>query len=157
MTEISRKDWNKIKDLKELDLEKCSFCNKLNLLNLGWRSFGKFNCLKHEKDYVLCWKFYYKVCLNILGCELKQVRRKSEKEPIKPNRAYDLANCYLCSKELKGASKKGVVKNRNNVEFWGIKSNYKILCLECLGRRYLSKMSDGKRKTFRKYKRRGYV
>jgi hypothetical protein len=68
-----------------------------------------------------------------------------------------LANCYVCSKELKGASKKGVIKNRNNPSFWGIKSIYKIMCLECLGRKFYNRLSVGKRKTFRKYLKRGYV
>ncbi|CAG8787508.1 33674_t:CDS:2, partial [Racocetra persica] len=46
-----------------------------------------------------------------------------------PNRAYDLANCYLCGKELQAARKKSVVKNRNNPSFWGLTIAYKILCL----------------------------
>jgi hypothetical protein len=141
-----------------LDLQVCKFCGKLNLLNLGWKTFGEFNCAKHEEKYVLCWEICYKVCGKVLGCELKQISRKKkhENEPVKPNKKYDLASCYLCSKELKGASKKGVIKNRNNPLFWGINSNYKILCLACVGRRYYGKMKEGKRKTWRKYLRRGY-
>jgi hypothetical protein len=54
--------------------------------------------------------------VNIIGCELTRKRSKKGEKP-KPNRKYDLASCYLCSKELKGASKKGVVKNRNNPGF----------------------------------------
>jgi hypothetical protein len=64
----------------------------------------------------LCPKLCLKVCLNILGCELKRKRKENLTE-IKPNKPYDLANCYVCSKELKGASKKGVIKNRNNPSF----------------------------------------
>ena len=74
---------------------------------------------------------------NILGCELTRKRTKRSEEPIKPNRPYDWASCYLCSRELKGASKKGVIKNRNNPSFWGIGSNYKILCLVCIGKEIL--------------------
>lgn len=44
-------------------------------------------------------------------------RTKRVEEPVKPNCPYDLARCYLCSKELKSASKKGVIKNRNNPGF----------------------------------------
>jgi len=56
------------------------------------------------------------VCLNIWGCELyKEVPRT--KEPPKPNKPYDLANCYCCSNELKGAGKTGVVNNTNNPSF----------------------------------------
>ena len=54
---------------------------------------------------------------SIIGCELTRKRTKRVEEPVKPNRSYDLANCYLCSKELKSASNKGVVKNRNNPRF----------------------------------------
>lgn len=47
-------------------------------------------------------------------------RIKRREEPIKPNRPYDWASCYLCGKELKGAGKHGVVKNRNNLIFEGL-------------------------------------
>ncbi|CAH1768795.1 19952_t:CDS:2 [Entrophospora sp. SA101] len=40
-----------------------------------------------------------------------------DREVVPPNKPYDRANCYLCGKELVGASKKGVVKNRNNPSF----------------------------------------
>ena len=52
-----------------------------------------------------------------IGCELVRKRVKKGEEPVKPNKPYDWASCYLCGKELKGASKKGVVKNRNNPNF----------------------------------------
>jgi len=57
------------------------------------------------------------VSRNILGCELTRKRTKRSEEPVKPNKPYDWTNCYLCFKELKGASKKGVIKNRNNPRF----------------------------------------
>jgi len=105
----------------------------------------------------LCPKLCYRVCLNIWGCELYQeVGVRPPAKPPKPNKSYDKCDCYLCGKELKGASKKGVVKNRNNPGFWGIESEWKILCLECIGKRYLSQLSGSKRKTFQKYLRRGY-
>ena len=94
---------------------------------------------------------------NIIGCELVRKRTKRGEEPVKPNKPYDWAKCYLCGKELKSASKKGVVKNRNNPGFWGIGSSYKILCLGCIGKKFLGRMSGGKRKTWRKYLKRGYV
>jgi hypothetical protein len=78
------------------------------------------------------------------------------KEPVKPNCPYDKCACYLCGKELRGASKKGVVKNRNNPGFWGVESEFKILCLECIGRKFYEKLSKGKQKTWRKYVKRGY-
>jgi hypothetical protein len=78
-------------------------------------------------------------------------------KPVEPNKPYDLASCYLCNKELRGASKKSAIKNRNNPGFWGIGSSYKILCLECIGRKFYKRMVDWQRKKFREYVRRGYV
>jgi hypothetical protein len=116
--EITRKEFERIRDLKVLDIQQCNFCHRVNILNLGWKPFGKFYCRLHETEYIVCWELCYKVCLNIWGCELYQkAERPVEIEPIKPNRPYDLANCYLCFKELKGAGKKGVIKNRNNPNF----------------------------------------
>jgi hypothetical protein len=34
MANLTREEWVKIKDIKQLDLEICSFCSKLNILNL---------------------------------------------------------------------------------------------------------------------------
>jgi len=65
----------------------------------------------------LCPNLCLPVSRNIIGCELVRKRTKRSEKPVKPNRPYDLANCYLCSKELVGANKKGVVKNRNDVRF----------------------------------------
>jgi len=97
------------------------------------------------------------VSRNIIGCELVRKRTKRTEEPIKPNKPYDWASCYLCGKELRGASKKGVIKNRNNPSFWGVGSSYKILCLVCIGKEFYKRISRGKRKTWRKYLERGYV
>ena len=157
MVTLTREEWARIKDIKQLDLEQCSFCLKLNILNLGWKPFGKYYCEKEQKEHILCPELCYKVCLNVLGCELVRKREKGkEKTAIKPNKSYDLASCYLCSKELQGASKKGVIKNRNNPNFWGIKSIYKILCLECVGKKFFNRMVDWQRKKWKEYKRRGY-
>ena len=156
---ISRVEFERIRNLKIVDFQQCSFCRKITILNLGWPAFRKLYCRLHEKEYVLCWDFCYKVCLNIWGCQLYQEvpKIKPPKRPVKPNKTYDLANCYLCFKELKGASKKGVIKNRNNPAFWGIGSSYKILCLNCLGKKFFRKMEKGKQRTFNKYVRRGYI
>ena len=119
--------------------------------------WGKWYCNKCEKEHVLCPGLCLPVSRNILGCELVRKRTKRREEPVKPNKPYDWASCYLCDKELKGASKKGVIKNRNNPGFWGVGSSYKILCLGCIGKEFYRRMSRGKRKTWRKYLRRGYV
>lgn len=153
---ITRKDFDRIRHLKFLDIQQCSFCHKLNILNLGWKPFGEFYCRLHEAEYIVCWELCYKVCLNIWGCKLYKRERPVIQEPTKPNKPYDWASCYLCFKELKGASKKGTIKNRNNPSFWGIASKWKVLCLGCLGKKYYQKLSSNKRKTYGKYLKRGY-
>lgn len=152
---ISQAEYQRIKDLKKVDLEICEF-GHLNILNLGWKAWGKWYCGKHEKEHVLCSKLCLPASRNIIGCELVRKRTKRTGEPVKPNKPYDWAGCYLCGKELKGASKKGVVKNRNNPQFWGVSSVYKILCLECMGRKFYRRMVDWQRKKYREYIRRGY-
>ena len=154
-TKLTHEEYQRIKDIKQLDLEICDY-GHLNILNLGWEPWGKWFCNKHEKEHMLCPNLCLPVIKNI-GCELLRKRVKKGEEPPKPNRPYDWANCYLCGKELQGASKKGVIKNRNNPNFWGIGSNYKILCLECIGREFYGRMVDWQRKKWREYRRRGYV
>jgi hypothetical protein len=154
---ISQSEYQRIKHLKTLDLQVCDFCQKLNILNLGWKPFGKFYCRLHEAEYLVCWELCYKVCRNIWGCQLFKEVKPVDREVVPPNKPYDLAACYLCSKELVGASKKGVVKNRNNPSFWGIKSAWKILCLKCLGKKFYRKMVDWQKKKWREYMRRGYA
>jgi len=154
---ITRKDFERIRHLKFLDIQQCSFCHRLNILNLGWKPFGKFYCRLHEAEYLICWELCYKVCLNIWGCELyREVEKPVVQGPVKPNKPYDWSNCYLCFKELKGAGKHGVIKNRNNPSFWGLSIEYKILCLKCLGKKYYQKLNRSKRRTFNKYLKRGY-
>lgn len=153
---ISREEFNRIKDIKKLDLEICDY-RHVNILNLGWKAWGKWYCKKCEKEHVLCPNLCLLVSRNILGCKLVRKRIKKTEELVKPNRAYDLCSCYSCGKELEGASKKGVIKNRNDPKFWRISSSYKILCLKCLGRKYYSRLNSSKKKTWRKYLKRGYV
>jgi hypothetical protein len=158
--EITRKEFDRIRNLKTLDIQTCDFCHRLNILNLGWKPFGKFYCRLHQAEYIVCWELCYKVCLNIWGCQLyREVEpaRPDERPPIKPNRPYDWANCYLCGKELRGAGKTGKIKNRNNPRFWGLNTEYGILCLRCVGKKYYQKLAKSKRRTFNKYVKRGYV
>jgi len=156
MVKISWEEYQRIRDINTLDLEFCDY-QHINILNLGWEPWGKWFCNKHEKEHVLCPGLCLPVSRNVLGCELVRKRTKRSEEPIKPNRPYYLTNCYLCFKELKSASKKGVIKHRNNPNFWGISSSYKILCLECIGKEFYKRLSSSKKKTWRKYLRRGYV
>jgi hypothetical protein len=107
---------------------------------------------------VLCLELCLPVARNILGCHLYQeLPRTRPIQPVKPNKSYDKCACYCCGQELRGASKKGKIKNRNNPSFWGVNTEYKILCLRCVGKKFLSQLSGSKRKTFNKYLKRGYV
>ena len=155
-TKLTWTEYQRIKDIKVLDLEICDY-RHVNILNLGWEVWGKWYCSKHEEEHVLCPSLCLPVSRNVIGCELVRKRTKRTEDPPKPNKPYDWANCYLCGKELKSASKKGVVKNRNDPRFWGIGSAYKILCLVCVGRKFYGRMSSSKKKTWRKYLGRGYV
>lgn len=155
-TRLTQEEYQKIRDIKTLDLEICDY-QHVNILNLGWEAWGKWYCSKHEKEHILCPELCLPVSRNIIGCELVRKRTKRSEKPVKPNRPYDWASCYLCFKELKGAGKHGVIKNRNDPGFWGVSSSYKILCLECLGKKYYNRLVDWQRKKFREYRRRGYV
>jgi hypothetical protein len=84
---ISQGEYQRIRDIKTLDLELCDF-GHVNILNLGWGVWGKWFCQKHEKEHVLCPELCLLVSRNI-GCELVRKRTKGTEEPPKPNRPYD--------------------------------------------------------------------
>jgi len=155
-TKLTWTEYQKIKDIKILDLEICDY-RHVNILNLGWEPWGKWYCNKCEKEHVLCPNLCLPASRNIIGCELTRKRTKRREEPTKSNLPYNLANCYSCSKELKGAGKHGIIKNRNNPSFWGVSSSYKILCLRCVGKEFYNRLNSSKKKTWRKYIKRGYV
>jgi len=155
MAIIKQEEYERIREIKVLDLEICDY-GHVNILNLGRETWGKWFCNKHEREYVLCPGLCLPVSRNVLGCELVRKRSKRTEDPPKPNKPYDWASCYLCGKELKGAGKHGVVKNRNNPGFWGVSSSYKILCLGCIGKEFYKRMVGWQRKKWREYRRRGY-
>lgn len=154
---ITRAEFERIRNLKELDIQQCSFCQQITILNLGWLPFQRLHCQACQVEHVLCPELCLPVARNIFGCHLFKEYKPIDKEVIPPNRPYDWANCYLCGKELRGAGKTGKIKNRNNPSFWEVESEWKILCLKCLGRKYYQSMSKGKQRTFNKYVKRGYV
>ena len=90
-------------------------------------------------------------------CEEKLKECQCEKsEKVRVSSDY-YAWCERCEKDIEVASKKRVIKNRNDVRFWGIESEWKILCLRCIGREFYRRMVDWQRKKFREYRRRGYI
>ena len=154
-TKLTWAEYQRIKDIKILDLEICDY-QHVNILNLGWEAWGKWYCSKHEREHVLCPELCLPVSRNIIRCELTRKRTKRIEEKAKINQEYYKASCYLCGKGLEGAGKHGVIKNRNNPNFWGISSSYKILCLKCIGKEFYRRMIGWQRKKFREYRRRGY-
>lgn len=106
---------------------------------------------------MLCPELCLGVARNILGCDLYVEYKLVRREVVPANKRYDWCNCYCCGKELAGQKKHSQVKNRNNPGFWGIKSEWKILCLRCVGKKFYGELSGSKRKTWRKYVGRGYV
>ena len=85
---ISQEEYQRIRELKELEIETCDF-GHVNILNLGWGVWGKWFCRKHEKEHVLCSGLCLPVARNIIGCELTRKRTKGTEEPPKPNKPYD--------------------------------------------------------------------
>jgi len=66
--------------------------------------------------------------------------------------------CESCDKELKAASNKRIIKNRNDPRFWGLEIPEKILCLECLKEKHAEAISSWrKRGKLKEYLQRGYI
>ena len=63
--------------------------------------------------------------------------------------------CERCEVGISAASKKRVIKNRNDPKFWGLEVKERVLCGFCLGR-LVERMPASKKYTFRKYEKRGY-
>jgi len=64
--------------------------------------------------------------------------------------------CERCERLIDSAGHHRVIKNRNDPRFWGIESEWKALCLECLGK-FREEMPTSKRYTLNKYLKRGYI
>jgi hypothetical protein len=62
--------------------------------------------------------------------------------------------CDICEEGIKAASKKRVVKNRNDPRFWGLEVSEKILCGDCLVR-FRVKMPAKRRAKFTEYRKLG--
>ena len=62
--------------------------------------------------------------------------------------------CFECFIFIREALRHGIIKNRNDARFWGLKEK-KALCGECLRKR-LGEMSVRKRYLWEEYRKRGY-
>lgn len=65
------------------------------------------------------------------------------------------SRCEKCEKIIRSAGHHRVVKNRNDVRFWGLNIEERVLCLNCL-QKFQEKMPVSKRYTLNKYLKRGY-
>jgi hypothetical protein len=70
---------------------------------------------------------------------------------------YGYAYCQGCEKKLDGAGKHGLIKNRNDPQFWGLEVEPKILCLACLKNFQKLIPNRRKQKLLNEYLKRGYI
>jgi len=63
--------------------------------------------------------------------------------------------CERCEKMIDSAGHHRVVRNRNDPKFWGIESEWKVLCGKCLGK-LVEEMPRRKKYLFKEYGKRGY-
>jgi hypothetical protein len=66
----------------------------------------------------------------------------------------DYAWCEKCDKTIAVASKKRVIKNRNDPKFWGLEIKEKVLCGECLEKQK-REMTPLRRAEFNRYRKVG--
>lgn len=62
--------------------------------------------------------------------------------------------CFECFTLIREALRHGIIKNRNDARFWGLKEK-KALCGDCLEKR-LEQMPTRKKHLWAEYKKRGY-
>ena len=114
-----------------------------------------------------CW---IKSCRELISEECRLVERARKKLELWEAKQY---NCFCqelkkaksekygytwgekCGVRITPASKKGVIKNRNDARFWGLEIEERILCGDCL-KQYRDLMPKRKKYTFTDYEKRGY-
>ncbi len=117
---------------------------------------------KQHLDNCRCLELEAQESYLLFASSLQKIRDKLEKcvcevsEKIRVS-SDDYAWCKKCKKTIAAASKKRVIKNRNDPRFWGLKVKKKVLCLECIGKKFYKRMVEWQRKKFREYVRRRYV
>lgn len=112
----------------------------------------KCDCLEQEaKEYYLL----FSNSLKKMEGKLKECKCKSSSK-VRVG-SDDYVWCEGCDGTITAASKKRVIKNRNDPRFWGLSVMEKVLCLACIGKEYYEVMEEWQRKKFREYIRRGYI
>lgn len=107
-----------------------------------------------------CLEIEAKKTYELFASSLKEMEEKLRKcacessEKVRVSSDY-YAWCERCEVGIPAASKKRVIKNRNDPKFWGLNIREKVLCGDCLGE-LVEKMPANKKYTFRKYGKRGY-
>ena len=92
---------------------------------------------EHLPNQCACLEIEAKEIYLLFGNSLREMEEKLRKcacemsEKVRVSSDY-YAWCESCDKTIEVASKKRVIKNRNDPRFWGIESEFKILCLECM-------------------------
>jgi len=139
----------------------CSMCRYRSVCGRWYQAW--------EKGRDLCCHCQVKICQELIneGCGLIERNQKNFidwmarrfkcycRETKKPKSKREIAWCQKCEKGLTPASKKGVIKNRNDARFWGLKIKERILCGNCL-KQYQPLMPPRKKYTFTDYEKRGY-
>lgn len=124
---------------------------------------------KWQRERDLCCYCQVKICQELIneGCGIVEWNQKNFVEWLakrfrcycreikKPKSKREIAWCQKCEKAITPASKKGVIKNRNDARFWGLKIKERVLCGDCL-KQYQPLMPARKKYAFNDYQKRGY-
>jgi len=107
-----------------------------------------------------CLKQEVKEIHELFSNSLKETEEKLSKCACKTSPKVRISSdyyawCEKCEVGIPVASKKRVIKNRNDPRFWGLEIKEKILCLKCLAN-YQEKMLPRKKYLFNEYQKRGY-
>jgi hypothetical protein len=124
-----------------------------NCAKMWWADKQRLNncdCLEAEtkETYLL-----FTNSLKRIETQLKDCKCVTSKKVRVSSDYY--VRCEICGATVPVASKKRVIKNRNDPKFWGLNIPLKILCLNCL-KLFCGEMPVSKKYVFNKYLRRDY-
>lgn len=144
--------------------QKCWGINLNEWLNNYGRSPINANCArkwlknKQHLNNCVCLEQEAQEIYQLFTKSLREVEEKLKKCSCKTSQKTRIdsdyyAYCEKCEKSIVAASKKRVIKNRNDPKFWGLEMKERILCGECLNK-LVAKMPASKKYTFNKYVKR---